>query len=64
MRELHKIEQNERVATAIETLIHILIGDEPEDSMENLKQVEIPEDIKKRFDQIDAEEEESKGKFA
>ena len=62
MRELHKIEQNERVATAIETLIHILIGDEPEDSMENLKQVEIPEDIKKRFDQIDAKEEESKGK--
>ena len=62
MRELHKIEENERVATAIETLIHILIGDEPEDSMENLKQVEIPEDIKKQFDQIDAKEEESKGK--
>ena len=56
MRELHKIEQVERVATALEKLIHILIGDEPEEGMEDLKQVDIPEDIQKRFDDIDAKE--------
>ena len=56
------MEKNERVETAIETLIHILIGDEPEDNMENLKQVMIPEDIKKKFEQIDAKEEIEKGK--
>ena len=57
MRELHKVEENGSVAMAIEKLIHILIGDEPADHMENLKQVEIPEDIKTKFDEIDAKEE-------
>lgn len=54
IRELHKVEKVDRVETVIEKLIHILIGDEPEESMENLRQVEIPEDIQKRFTEIDA----------
>lgn len=55
MRELHKVEQVERVEAALEKLIHILIGDEPEESMENLKEVEIPKEIEKRFHEIDAQ---------
>lgn len=61
MRELHKIEQNGSVAVAVEKLIHILIGDEPADHMENLKNVEIPEDIKAKFDEIDAKEDVERG---
>ncbi len=54
-RELHKNEENEKVNLRLEQLIQILIGDEPEAEMENLKNVEIPSDIQKKFEDVDKE---------
>ncbi len=53
MRELHKNEQNENVMMVLEQLIQILIGDEPEVEMENLKKIKIPENIQKKFEEAD-----------
>ena len=60
MRELHQVEKNDDVITALEKLIQILIGDEPEENMEDLKNVEIPTDIQKKFEEADAREREEK----
>ncbi len=38
---------------AIENLVQILIGDEPEDHMANLHEVEIPDDIRAQFEKRD-----------
>ena len=53
MRELHKWEKDEKVCEAIEKLVQVLIGDEPEDNMANLHEVEIPDDIKAQFEKSD-----------
>jgi hypothetical protein len=53
VRELHKWEKDEKVCEAIEKLVQVLIGDEPEDNMANLHEVEIPDDIKAQFEKSD-----------
>ena len=44
MRELHKWEKDPGVRAAIEDLVCILIGDKPQEGMENLKAVDIPKE--------------------
>jgi Domain of unknown function (DUF384) len=45
LRELHKWETDESNLVALENLISLLICDEPEPGMENLNEVEIPEQV-------------------
>jgi len=45
LRELHKWEQHPANIVAVENLISVLIGDEPESGMENLNEVVIPDDV-------------------
>lgn len=53
MREMFNKEENEKIIVTLEKLIQILIGDEPERSMENLKEVEIPLKVKKQLEELD-----------
>lgn len=46
LRELHQWEKNEDVGLECEKLIQILIGDEPEAGMENLRKVVIPDNFR------------------
>ncbi|XP_066031047.1 protein HGH1 homolog [Chamaea fasciata] len=62
LRELHTWEKNPEVLSACEKLIQVLIGDEPEEGMENLLEVTIPEDVEKRLRELDREEEEERRK--
>lgn len=57
-RELHKWEKDVHVAAACEKLVQVLIGDEPEEGMENLMEVEIPEDVEKKLKEANIKEEE------
>ena len=50
LRELHKWEKDESVDVAIDNLISLLISDEPEPGMEDLEAVEIPKDVKEKFE--------------
>ena len=43
MREYHKWETDKEVSLACQKLIHTLISDEPQEGMENLHEVELPE---------------------
>ena len=43
MRELHKWEKDAAVKETCETLVSILISDEPEPGMDNLHEVEPPQ---------------------
>ena len=43
MRELHKSEEDSDVRQTCEALVSILISDEPEPGMENLHEVELPD---------------------
>lgn len=56
MREFHKWEKEPEVIVSCEKLVQVLIGDEPETGMENLMEVNIPEDVEKKFQALDAEE--------
>ncbi|KAM6972863.1 protein HGH1 homolog [Aplochiton taeniatus] len=58
MREFHRWEKDPHVAAACEKLIHVLIGDEPERGMENLMEVEIPEEVELKLQEAQAKEEE------
>ena len=49
LRELHKWEEDEEAKLACEKVIQVLISEEPEPGMENLKEVDIPENV--RFDE-------------
>ncbi len=49
LRELHKIEQDKKVIYVLEKLVSVLIADEPEEGMENLHQVMVPEDLAQKF---------------
>eukprot|EP00794_Sanderia_malayensis_P014063 gene14063-15529_t len=53
MRELHKNEDQENVILVLEQLIQILIGDEPEEEMEDLKNVQIPTHIAEKLQEAD-----------
>ncbi|KPP71519.1 brain protein 16-like [Scleropages formosus] len=58
MREFHKWEKEPQVISACEKLVQVLISDEPEAGMENLMEVDIPEDVELKFRDMDAKEEE------
>ncbi|XP_024126719.1 protein HGH1 homolog isoform X2 [Oryzias melastigma] len=58
MREFHRWETDVHVAAACEKLIQVLIGEEPEPGMENLMEVQIPEDVEKKLKEMDAREQE------
>lgn len=55
LRELHKVEQCRPVVVAVENLVDILISDEPEPGMENLKEIDIPEHLVEKFDNYNKE---------
>ncbi|KAM9860176.1 protein HGH1 homolog [Aulostomus maculatus] len=56
MREFHRWEKDPHVSAACEKLVQVLIGDEPEQGMENLLEVEIPEEVEKKLKEADAKE--------
>ncbi|XP_035284070.1 protein HGH1 homolog [Anguilla anguilla] len=58
MREFHKWEREPHVGAACEKLVQVLIGDEPEPGMENLLEVDIPEDVEVKLKEMEAKEEE------
>ncbi|XP_022071937.2 protein HGH1 homolog [Acanthochromis polyacanthus] len=58
MREFHRWEKDVHVAAACEKLVQVLIGDEPEAGMENLMEVEIPEEVEEKLKEADAREQE------
>ncbi|XP_070572137.1 protein HGH1 homolog [Ptychodera flava] len=56
LRELDKQETDPEVSSVCHKLISLLISDEPEEGMENLNEVEIPEDVQRELTQADEEE--------
>ncbi|XP_014448762.1 protein HGH1 homolog [Tupaia chinensis] len=58
LRELHSWEPEPDVRAACEKLIQVLIGDEPERGMENLLEVQVPEDVEQQLQQLDCQEQE------
>ncbi|XP_047203685.1 protein HGH1 homolog [Girardinichthys multiradiatus] len=62
MREFHRWEKDVYVAAACEKLIQVLIGDEPEQGMENLMEVEIPQDVEEKLQEAHTKEQEELGK--
>ncbi|TDH13640.1 hypothetical protein EPR50_G00035120 [Perca flavescens] len=56
MREFHRWEKDVHVTAACEKLVEVLIGDEPEQGMENLLEVEIPEDVEVKLKEADIKE--------
>ncbi|KAM5137449.1 protein HGH1 homolog [Callospermophilus lateralis] len=56
LRELHSWEPEPDVRLACEKLIQVLIGDEPECGMENLLEVQVPEDVERQLQQLDQEQ--------
>lgn len=46
LRELFNWETDEEARKACSNVIQVLIGDEPEPGMQDLKQVQIPENVK------------------
>lgn len=59
LRELHNWEPEPDVRVTCEKLIQVLIGDEPEHGMENLLEVQVPEDIERQLQQQDRQEQSS-----
>ncbi|KAJ8386838.1 hypothetical protein AAFF_G00166330 [Aldrovandia affinis] len=58
MREFHNWEREPPVVAACEKLVQVLIGDEPESGMENLLEVDIPEDVEVKLKDMDEKEQE------
>ncbi|KAH0518812.1 Protein HGH1-like protein [Microtus ochrogaster] len=56
LRELHNWEPEPDVRIACEKLIQVLIGDEPEVGMDNLLEVQVPEDVERQLQQLDRQE--------
>uniref|UniRef100_A0A8C8VSV4 Protein HGH1 homolog n=1 Tax=Peromyscus maniculatus bairdii TaxID=230844 RepID=A0A8C8VSV4_PERMB len=56
LRELYNWEPEADVRIACEKLIQVLIGDEPEAGMENLLEVQVPEDVERQLQQLDQQE--------
>ncbi|XP_050001318.1 protein HGH1 homolog [Alexandromys fortis] len=56
LRELHNWEPEPDVRIACEKLIQVLIGDEPEVGMDNLLEVQVPEDVERQLQQLDQQE--------
>ena len=55
LRELHKIEKNREVLLACENLVDILIKKEQEISIEKYTDVEVPDDVVEKLNEIDKE---------
>ncbi len=55
LRELHTWEKDPAARVSTENLIQVLIADDPEPGMENLNEVEIPENVAKSLHKQDAE---------
>ncbi|XP_055958054.1 protein HGH1 homolog [Patella vulgata] len=55
MREFHKWETTAANNHAIQNVVDILIGDEPEEGMENLHLVDIPKETEEKFKESDKE---------
>ncbi|KAF1574187.1 UNVERIFIED_CONTAM: hypothetical protein FQV16_0007577, partial [Eudyptes robustus] len=60
LRELHRWEREPDVLAACEKLIQVLIGDEPGPGMENLLEVDVPEEVEQELQRLDREEEEER----
>ncbi|XP_038411745.1 protein HGH1 homolog [Canis lupus familiaris] len=58
LRELHSWEPEPDVQVACEKLIQVLIGDEPEQGMDNLLEVQVPEDVERQLQRLDQQEQE------
>ncbi|XP_041633866.1 protein HGH1 homolog [Cheilinus undulatus] len=58
IREFHRWEKDVHVVAACEKLVQVLIGDEPEQGMENLMEVEIPGDVEEKLKEADIKEQE------
>ncbi|NWU70599.1 HGH1 protein, partial [Pterocles burchelli] len=58
LRELHRSERDPQVLVACEKLIQVLIGDEPGPGMENLLEVNVPEEVEEQLQRLECEEEE------
>ncbi|KAK1331803.1 hypothetical protein QTO34_007479 [Cnephaeus nilssonii] len=58
LRELHSWEPESDVRGTCEKLIQVLIGDEPERGMENLLEVQVPEDVERQLQELDRQEQE------
>ncbi|KAM6171251.1 protein HGH1 homolog [Erethizon dorsatum] len=58
LRELHTWEPEPDVQMACEKLIQVLIGEEPECGMENLLELQVPEDVERQLQQLDHQEQE------
>lgn len=56
LRELYTWEPEPDVRMACEKLIQVLIGDEPEVGMENLLEVQVPEDVERQLQELDQQE--------
>ncbi|XP_066121535.1 protein HGH1 homolog [Saccopteryx bilineata] len=56
LRELHSWEPESDVRLTCEKLIQVLIGDEPERGMENLLEVQVPEEVERQLQQLDLQE--------
>ncbi|NWZ59760.1 HGH1 protein, partial [Haliaeetus albicilla] len=63
LRELHGWEREPAVLAACEKLIQVLIGDEPGPGMENLLEVNIPEEVEQQLQRLDREEEEEQERW-
>lgn len=55
LRELHKWEKDKKVLLACENLVDILIRTEEEIGEDDLKKIEVPEDLKEGFNKADEE---------
>ncbi|KAG8515424.1 Protein HGH1 [Galemys pyrenaicus] len=60
LRELHSWEPEPGVRVACEKLIQVLIGDEPQPGMENLLEVQVPDDVERQLRQLDRQEQEQR----
>lgn len=54
LRELHKWEKDPQAKLACQKLCEMLISDEPEEGMEDLHKVTVPEDLVEKFNKMDA----------
>ncbi|KAM9235753.1 protein HGH1 homolog [Leptosomus discolor] len=63
LRELHRWEREPAVLAACERLVQVLIGDEPGPGMENLLEVNIPEEVERELQRLDREEEEEEERW-
>ncbi|XP_018018596.2 protein HGH1 homolog [Hyalella azteca] len=57
LRELHKWETNEPCLTLLEDLVNILIRTEEEIGVDDLSSMEIPEDLRKKFEDLNKQNE-------